>query len=185
MKDLQAVIADEPELRTLLASRALTSAERAESLRRIFENHVHDLLLRFMLVVNAKHRLSGLEVILETAAELYDQRQGIMNLEAWVAGDVDTHQLADRLGDALGKQVNLATHRDESLIGGLKIRVGDRIIDGSVATQLTSLRRKMVEAGREHAREQAAAAGPVEMPTAEELTKQSNESDESNENESS
>ena len=50
----------------------------------------------------------------------------------------------------------LRQHVDPDLIGGLKLRIGDELIDASVATQLKLMRRRLVEAGQEKARALAA-----------------------------
>jgi len=54
-------------------------------------------------------------------------------------------QLQQRLGTTIGRTVTLTTRVDPSLIGGMVARIGSTVYDGSVATQLTTLRQRLTE----------------------------------------
>ena len=56
-----------------------------------------------------------------------------------------TELIAKRLQEALGCDVSLATEVDPDLIGGLVVRVGDTVFDGSVANQLLRIREDAVD----------------------------------------
>jgi len=57
-------------------------------------------------------------------------------------------RVAEQIGQALGKGVTLTQRVDPALIGGLKIKIGDQLIDASVASQLRNMKNKMIAAGR-------------------------------------
>ena len=150
--DLARLLADEPSLGRLLGSPVLGADDRAAALQRIFEGRVSDVLLRFLYVVNRKGRLDALPSICAAFRRLYDEKRNIARVRAWVPHGLDEEgerELARRLGEALDQAVELETETDPSLIGGLKLRVGDRVFDGSVATQLTRMRRRLLGAGRQ------------------------------------
>jgi len=155
VEQLQQLIQAEPQLRQLLESRILRTQARAEAIETIFKGRVSDLLFRFLLVVNEKGRMNALDAICRAFAQLMDERRGIVDVDVYVAAQMDaarSRQVADRIGQVIDRQVVLHQYVDPHLIGGLKVRVGDQLIDGSVATQLRLLERKMAEAGRERAR---------------------------------
>jgi len=139
-------------LRRLIASRALTAPQRRSMLERLFKGRVCDLTYRFLQTINAKERLNRLPAICQAADALVDERLGRLDVEAYVAEGLDEsrqREVADRIGGVLGKTVRLRQHVDESLIGGLKLRVGDSLFDGSVAAQLRRFRERMLsQAGR-------------------------------------
>ena len=143
------------DLSRLLGSRIIPVEERAASVERIFKGKVSDLLYRFLQVVNKKNRMPDLPGIIRAFGKLYAEAQGVIEVDAIVASEMTKTKLNDmakRIGDAIGKKVVPQQRVDESLIGGLKLRVGDQLIDGSVATQLKLMRQKMIETGREKAR---------------------------------
>jgi len=150
------LLAREPDLDVLLSSRALNSSQRSAVVEQLFKGKVSDVLYRFLQVVNRKDRLGALPGILSAYRVLVSEARGELDVDVFVAeslSDEAGRGVAASIGGAMGKQVQLRQHVDPELIGGLKVRVGDRLIDGSVATQLRIMRRKLVDAGRESARQ--------------------------------
>ncbi len=159
MDDLAELIRSNPGLRKLLESRVLSATERRDSLQRIFEGNVSDLLYRFIQVVNAKDRLGELLGIAVAYGKFVDVRHGLIEVDAYVAAHLDDAQaqrVTSELGQALGGTIVLHQFVDPSLIGGIKLRIGDKLIDASVATQLRKMKEQIVAAGREGARSDAA-----------------------------
>ena len=56
----------------------------------------------------------------------------------------DTADVTRRLADTVSKEIVLATQTDPSIIGGLKVRIGDKLIDGSTRSRLEALRKSLV-----------------------------------------
>jgi len=145
----------EPGLRRLMESPALGATERAASIERLFKDQVSDVLYRFLQVLNRKHRLGALRGIVQAFADLVSEHQGLVEVDAFVPQRLENEeakQVAQRIGEILNREVVLHQYVDPSLIGGLKLRVGDRLIDGSVATQLKRIRRSLRPTGHEQAR---------------------------------
>ncbi len=153
--ELLGLLGREPDLDRLLSSRALNSSQRKSVVERLFKGKISDVLYRFIQVVNRKDRLGSLAGILVAYRGLVSEARGELGVDVYVAealSDEASRGVAESIGSAMGKQVQLRQHIDPELIGGLKVRVGDRLIDGSVVTQLRIMKRKLVEAGRERAR---------------------------------
>lgn len=143
-----------------LRSPVVSATEKDQSLRRIFgDGRVSDLLLRFLLVLNKKGRLDQLVGISEAYTQLLWERTGRIEVEVFSAQPLD-ESLAEivrqRVGEALGKDAILRNTVDEDLIGGLKLRVGDRMIDASVATRLNRIRETLNTSGAEAVRSRTA-----------------------------
>ncbi len=155
LEQLGDLINQQPQLLAVLANRLLSVAERASTLEKVFKGRVSDLLYRFLLVVNNKHRLDSLPGIVHGYKQLLDEQSGVVEADVHVAAplsDSETQSIAGRISQAIDRNVVLRQHVDPNLIGGLKVRVGDRLIDGSVATQLRLIRHALAEAGHENAR---------------------------------
>lgn len=153
--ELLGLLRREPGLHKLLASPKLNASQRRELIDRLFNGKVSDLMFRFLQVVNRKGRLGDLESILVAFTQLAAEARGEADVDIYVAQPLEgeeSRQVAESIGQAVGKQVRLRQHVDPELIGGLKVRVADRLIDGSVATQLKIMKQRLVAAGREKAR---------------------------------
>jgi F-type H+-transporting ATPase subunit delta len=156
VEQLRALIGQDAALRGLLSSRLLSVIQRAASLERIFRGRVHDVLYRFVQVVNRKQRLGALAGMLAAFDELAEEHRGVREVDAYVAAPLSEDEamaVSAAVGRAIDRHVILNQHVDPSLIGGLKLRVGDRLIDGSVAAQLRLMQRKLVRIGRDDARQ--------------------------------
>lgn len=137
------------DLDQLMTNPAIGAEERSQIVKRVFAGRVSDLLYRFLQVVGGKGRLDHLGQIASGYLLAVAEDRGEVEVDAFVAtamDDATAGKVADQIGTSLGKKVSLRQHVDESLIGGLKIRIGDRLIDASVANQLRNMKNKMIAA---------------------------------------
>lgn len=144
--------------RMFLDSPIIDRSKRAAALRRIFHEHVTDLVLRFLLVLNGKGRLSHLEAIGDAYDALVQEAFGRVEVDVYTPEALRPEQirsLAQRIGDALGKEPILYSYTDPALIGGVALRIGDQLIDGSVAGRLRRMRQSLLAAGGSAVRRRA------------------------------
>lgn len=161
-QQLVTLLAEQPQLQVLLANPAITSAARVELVQRVFSGRVSDTMLRFLSVMARKDRLNELDAVLVSLRQRVSELRGEVEVDAWTAvamSDETRDDVRNRVAAALGgKTVTLREHVDGSLLGGLKLRVGDRLVDGTAATRLRLLRRNLVAAGKTAARDAASAS---------------------------
>lgn len=123
---------------------------RQEALRSMFHGRVTDLTLRFMLVLNRKGRLSAIENIAAAYDHLMQDSFGRVEVDVFTAGplgDEARSEIQRMVQSALGKEPVLHAYTDPKMIGGIKLRVGDRLIDGSVASKLRRLKDDLLNEG--------------------------------------
>lgn len=133
-----------------LSSRVLAMKDREKALRSILEGKIHDLVLRFLLVVNRKERLAHLPAIYSAFDELAQAKFGRVEVDVITASPLDADQLEsirDRLAKTLSKDVIARPSVDPSLIGGVRFRIGDQLVDASVSTRLRRMRDMLTEHG--------------------------------------
>ncbi|QDU32837.1 ATP synthase subunit delta [Poriferisphaera corsica] len=160
LNELAAVIEQEPDMMRIMRNLAISKREKAGFIERVFRGRFSDTMYKFLQVVNEKDRLVSLAGMVTAYDELLREKRNVVKVEAWVARELDSSEIdrvAQSIGESLGgKTVELELQVDESLIGGLKIRVGDKLIDASVSSQLNLMQQRLVKVGREKAREAAA-----------------------------
>ena len=96
----------------------------------------------FVRVLAENHRLELLGEIRDQFHALKNEREGVVEAEVISAFDLDASQLADlaqRLEKKTGRKVKATVRVDKELIGGVKIVIGDKVIDGSARGQLGAL----------------------------------------------
>ena len=142
--------------REFLGSPIIDRGRRADALRGIFRERVTDLMLRYMLVLNDRGRLGHLEAIGNAYDQLVHEAFGRVEVDLFTPAPLDPGQLdaiKQRIGTALGKEPVVYAYTDPSMIGGLKLRIGDQLIDGSVAARLRRMRHRFLTTGAAALRE--------------------------------
>ena len=126
-------------------------------LKRVFNGEVSDLVLRFLLVLNTKRRLGRLDDIADAFTEIAHVRFGRIEVDVFTSGgNVEADQLkqlSERIKARLGREPVFHQYVDKSMIGGLVLRIGDELIDGSVRGRLRRLREELRKEGSRAVRE--------------------------------
>jgi F-type H+-transporting ATPase subunit delta len=139
------------DLSEFLSSRIIGVEERARSLNAIFGGgKVSDLLLRFLQVLNRKERLNRLLSVIAAYDQMVQERFGRVEINVFTRmplADDQKASLAARLHSALGREPVLYAYTDPSMIGGIRMQVGDRLIDASIRTQLRAMKDLMTGEG--------------------------------------
>ncbi|MCD0461527.1 ATP synthase F1 subunit delta [Roseiconus lacunae] len=132
-------LAGSPKLSAAFASPRIDIAEKQRIVERIFGDEFEPLLVNFLKVMASRGRLGYVDSVYEGAQKQLDQMSGRVLAKVKTAVPLDDSlrsTIIERLGGALGKQVRLQEVVDESLIGGMVIRVGDTVFDNSVAGRI-------------------------------------------------
>jgi F-type H+-transporting ATPase subunit delta len=93
-----------------------------------------------------RQRLALLPRIMEIYQEMYNKAKGIVVADVTTAVPLDeAHQgrVREQLSRITGKTVDVRVHHDPRILGGLVARIGDELIDASVATRLSSLAERL------------------------------------------
>lgn len=133
-----------------LASRVLPVAQRSASLEKIFKNALSELTLRFLQILNEKGRLSHLPAIAAAYDTLVQKKFGRVEVDVYTASPVSAEELKlvrDRLQAALGREPIVHPYVENGMLGGIKLQIGDTLIDGSVATRLRKFRDQLATDG--------------------------------------
>jgi F-type H+-transporting ATPase subunit delta len=137
------------DLRTFMESPQVRTEEKKALLGKVFGDRIEPVLLNFFYLLIDRNRIENTRDIAEVFAELVEADQGVVRARVVTAiglpGD-----LADRLRGKLegltGMKVILEPRVDPAVIGGVKVTLGDKILDGTVRTNLDLLKKTLGEA---------------------------------------
>ncbi|SHG93035.1 ATP synthase F1 subcomplex delta subunit [Thermosyntropha lipolytica DSM 11003] len=127
----------------------IPTKDKKETIRKILDGKVSETTLNFVCLIIDKRRERYLELIVEEYKNMADDFRNIIKAELVSAKEIPEEQvqaLAERLSQTTGKIVKFTQKVDPSLLGGVKIRVGDQVIDGTVAKKLETLREALKQA---------------------------------------
>lgn len=147
---LRLVIDQSPDFRRMMTSPVITREDQARAVAAIAAKAQLSGLTRNFLGLLAKNRrLFVLPRIIEAYVALLADLRGEVRAEvasARALSDAQRAALVEQLRGALGKEVSVAERVDESLLGGLVVKVGSRMIDSSLKTKLANLKLALKEA---------------------------------------
>lgn len=137
-----------PKFRAAMESPRIEQADKASMLDKAFKKKCSKELLNFLKLIAQRGRFDCLDSILGSTVKAHDEMAGrvkaTLTTASEVTGDVEK-SIAKKLSGILGKEVNLECVVDPEVIGGMVVRVGDTVYDGSVANQLKQVRAKAVQ----------------------------------------
>jgi F-type H+-transporting ATPase subunit delta len=137
-----------PEVLRALGSPALPAERREALLDRLLERSVEGAPRSLLALLVRRGRIEQLPAVTTEFRRLYRRREGIVEAEVTSAvplADATLASLQERLSAGTGRRVELTQRTDAELLGGLQVRVGDRLIDGSVRGRLERLRSRLTQ----------------------------------------
>jgi F-type H+-transporting ATPase subunit delta len=146
---LRQIVDENRSFQMFLADPGISIAERDQMIEHLFKGRVSPLLENFLRVLNSHGRLGAIVHVVDAYDELLDEQTGKIEVDLTVAHKLEPAQLEQvrqRVSQALKKDAVVHQYVDENIIGGLVIRVQDKLIDASVRTQLAALRQQLLSA---------------------------------------
>jgi F-type H+-transporting ATPase subunit delta len=140
------ILAD-PGVADVLRNPAIPTAVREEAVRKGLGKSLSVPALNLILFMIRRGRIEDVDQVTAEFGHLVDERNGVVHATAATALPLDEAELSAltaRLGQLTGGTVELVVETDPGLLGGLVVRVGDRLIDGSVRGRLERLRNELV-----------------------------------------
>ena len=141
------VVGKLPKLQTTLESPQIAADAKQAILQKAFGGKLSKDMVNFLKIVANKGRFDCLSQISSSATRLYDEMSGNVMAEIVTAEKIEksvAKDIASQLEKELGKKVTVKTSVDPKIIGGMVIRIGDTVHDGSVVNQLEQVRTKAV-----------------------------------------
>ncbi|MDD2655987.1 MAG: ATP synthase F1 subunit delta [Patescibacteria group bacterium] len=102
-----------------------------------------DIVLKnFVGLLAKKHKIKQTNNIIAEFETILKKKQGIVELEVTSARDLDS-EIIKKIKESFGKEVFVQEKIDKNLIGGIRVKIEDKILDASVKTQLTNLKKSL------------------------------------------
>ncbi|MGH7458032.1 MAG: ATP synthase F1 subunit delta [Longimicrobiaceae bacterium] len=136
-------------VRRFMESPRIGAGEKKRVLRDALAGEVPELLLRFLLVVTEKRRERLIPQIAVAYRELLDREQGRIRAVVTLAveaGDALQGEITEYLETRTGRTVIPEFRTDPSILGGIRVRLGDRVLDGSLRRRLAGMRARLLGA---------------------------------------
>jgi F-type H+-transporting ATPase subunit delta len=147
LRSFEQALAASAELSIVLASPGISRPRKRAVIGRLVESlGVSRIVRNFLFVLVDHRRTANLSGIIDSFEKLVDERLGTLKVEVASARGLDRQQqaaLTQRLEAMTGKRIVLNLAIDSELVGGVVVRLGSTVYDGSVRGQLEALGRQL------------------------------------------
>ena len=147
LADVSQALFAQAELKDFLTNPQIQPEDKKQVLLRLLKDQVSPMMMNFLLLLVDKRRIVLLEAINDCYQELSNKAQGIIVADVTTAYELKAElrsPLSSKLESVTGKKVQLRTHQDQSIIGGVVVKIGDTRIDGSVIGRLQALKAELM-----------------------------------------
>lgn len=141
------VLARFPKLLEVLGSGFVSAEDKLKIVDRTFSGRVSPVVFNFLRVLAEHDRLDALRDITRAVREQYEIMQGLLRVEVGTAAPLSDElaaKIKQQLRSMFGGEPVLVPKVMPELIGGVVLRVGDSVYDGSVAAQLADVRQRII-----------------------------------------
>ncbi|MGF7057708.1 F0F1 ATP synthase subunit delta [Brassicibacter mesophilus] len=142
IKAVSDVFENEPQLKTIFEHPKLSKNEKKDIIKSIFGGKVSQEILNLCYIVVDKSREKHMKDISEQYIKLSNKKMGIVEAQAVTAVPMDEEEklkLQSKLSEKLGKKVLLSNIVDEKLMGGVLVKIEDKVIDSSIKGRLEDI----------------------------------------------
>lgn len=139
-------LASSRELNQFFESPVISREKKASVVKELFGERVEDVTLQFLLLMIQKQREQIFPDVVRAYQSLRDEQKGLISVSVRTAtelGEAEEAELVATIERMISKKVRLETEVDDTLLGGLVVRVGDTVYDGSFVNQLQALRDRL------------------------------------------
>lgn len=144
---LKALLAESSDLARLVRAPVFSAEEQRRGMDAVLRRmEAAPLTVRFVRTLATKRRLFVLTAIIRAFEDMLGRQKGEIDAEVSTArplSDLETSELKRVLKAQLGREARLSSRVDPTLLGGLVVKVGSRMIDSSLRTKLEGLRAAM------------------------------------------
>ena len=137
-----------PKFAAALCSLRVKLVDKERMIEHAFASQASRLLVNALKVMVRNGRIDCLREVRGAYQELYNQARGRVEVQVRTAAPINNQlleQIKQKLAAMLGCEVDVKTKVQPELLGGLVVRVGDKLYDGSLVSQLENLRTRTFE----------------------------------------
>lgn len=152
LASFQSLIDGSDDLKRLVKSPVFSAQEQVRALDAVLAKaKIGGIAANFIRLVAAKRRLFVISDMIAAYQRLHEKAQGLVRADVTVAAPLKAEHekalLQALAGVTGGKSVSLNVRTDPSVIGGVIVKLGSRMVDASVRTKLNAIRTRMKEVG--------------------------------------
>ena len=142
-------IRNSAEFRSFLLSKRVSNSDKAKATKEVFGNSCHKIVSEFIAVCKRENLVKIIPLVSKHYSLMISDKKNIVNVTADVTIDLSEDRKAELkklLDQSLKKNTEISFKVNPDLIGGIRLRVGNELVDASIGNHLRNMRQKMLDA---------------------------------------
>ncbi|MBM7645363.1 F-type H+-transporting ATPase subunit delta [Scopulibacillus daqui] len=134
------------ELKSVLSHPQIDSKDKKAIIEQVFKKEVNEEVVNLLKVLIDHHREGIFNDVVDEFTAMANQHRGIVEVVVTTATPLkekEKEKLAETLGQTLNKKLRIKTKVDPDVIGGLLVRIGNRLYDGTMAGKLARFKQEL------------------------------------------
>jgi len=142
-------IRNSAEFRSFLLSKRVSNPDKAKATKEVFRKSCHEIVSEFIAVCKRENLVKIIPLLSKHYSLMLSDKKNIVNVTADVTIDLSEDRKAELkklLDQSLKKNTEISFKVNPDLIGGIRLRVGNELVDASIGNHLRNMRQKMLDA---------------------------------------
>ncbi|NQV38820.1 MAG: ATP synthase F1 subunit delta [Candidatus Marinimicrobia bacterium] len=147
LSDLAVLVKKEPTFRGFIITHRITNEKKQSVIRSVLDGEIHPIVIEFLIVVMENKAFGLIAIVARTYRHLMAKESEVENMTIFSAvelSDAESKAIVEEIEQKSGKSLRWNSITDPSLIGGLKLRIGNVFLDGSISSRLNSLKESLL-----------------------------------------
>jgi F-type H+-transporting ATPase subunit delta len=146
MQAAASVLENNPDMALVLTHPNIDASAKTDLIRGVFEGKLSDIVLNILVLLVERKRTELIPAVSEQFVRIADESLGRAEAVVYspkTLSPQETSSIAERFTSLTGKTIHVSNIVDESLLGGIKVRIGDKLYDGSLSGKLKRLEKAL------------------------------------------
>ena len=148
LNSISSILKSVPELNQLFITRRVQVQDKMNMLKNILGDKISDIVMDLMVLLMENGHMMLFGEVVKRFDYLKDKDSEIIKVQitsSSILSDDEVQRISSKIENNIQKEVEVKTETDASIIGGIKLRVGNTLIDGAVYNRLQKLRDALIQ----------------------------------------
>ena len=148
LHNIRSILKSVPELNQLLITRRVQVQDKINMLKNILGDNISNIEMDLMILLMENGHMMLFGEVVKRFDYLLDKESKVVKVQitsSSILSDDEVQRIISKIENNIQKEVEVKTETDESIIGGIKLRVGNTLIDGSIYSHLQKMRDTLIQ----------------------------------------
>ena len=148
LHNIRSILKSVPELNQLLITRRVQVQDKKNMLKNILGDNISNIEMDLMVLLMENGHMMLFGEVVKRFDYLLDKESKVVKVQitsSSILSDDEVKRISSKIENNIQKEVEVKTETDESIMGGIKLRVGNTLIDGSIYSRLQKMRDTLIQ----------------------------------------